>query len=480
MNKYKRLFSNTVLFAISSFSSKVLSFLLMPFFTRMFQLGEFGDADLITKYAQLLLPIVSLGAANAVIRYGLDATLRKASVFTNGLVAEGIGILLFLCCWPLVARIPNMRPYTPLLYAYVIASVLRNLCSQFVRARQYTRLYAVDGVLNTILYLGFILLFLAGFHWGVNGYVLATAAADLCSALFLFATARLHRYIRPAQADWPLLWEMLRYAAPLIPTSMFWWITNTSDHLFITAMLGSDANGLYVAAYKVPNIIILFSTLFTEAWQLSAVTDGGRGAPGRARFFSRVFAGYQGLLFAVAGGLIAFSKLIMQLLTLSSKSAFNAAWQFIPLLVIATVYSCFVTFFGTIYMVERRSGESFATMLVGALLNLLLNWLLIPKWGGNGAAFATFVSYFAVFLLRAAGTRRYIPMRLRPGRIALSTLLLLAETWLLIRQDKLWPLWCGLLCAAVVVYNFLPILQAVRQLVQKRFAARRAARRRGG
>ena len=59
----------------------------MPFFTRMFGLGEFGDADLITKYAQLLLPIVSVGIANAVIRYGLDKTYNKASVFTGGPVS---------------------------------------------------------------------------------------------------------------------------------------------------------------------------------------------------------------------------------------------------------------------------------------------------------------------------------------------------------------------------------------------------------
>ena len=186
-----------------------------------------------------------------------------------------------------------MGGYTALLYAYVLMSILRNLCSQFVRAKQYTRLYAVDGVLNTVLYLFFIVLFIAGFQWGIAGYVLATAAADLCSALFLFFTARLYRYLRISRFDWPLLREMLRYAAPLIPTSMFWWITNTSDHMFITSMLGSEANGLYVAAYKVPNVIMLFSTLFTEAWQLSAVTDGGRSSPGRARFFSQVFLSYQ-------------------------------------------------------------------------------------------------------------------------------------------------------------------------------------------
>ena len=465
MDKYKRLVSNTLLFAISSFSSKILSFLLMPFFTRMFGLGEFGDADLITKYAQLLLPVVSVGVANAVIRYGLDKAYDKAAVFTGGLAAECCGILIFLLCWPLVCRIPDMQGYTALLYAYVIMSILRNLCSQFVRAKQYTRLYAVDGVLNTCLYLFFIVFFIAGLGWGIYGYVLATAAADLCSAVFLFTVARLYRYIRPRRFDGALLRRMLRYAAPLIPTNMFWWITNTSDHLFITAMIGSEANGLYVAAYKVPNVIMLFSTLFTEAWQLSAITDGGRGSPGRAKFFSRVFQSYQSLLFLVASGLILFCKPVMMVLTLSGDSAFNEAWRYIPLLVVATVFSCFVTFLGSIYMVEMRSGQSFFTMLLGAGSNLVMNWLLIPDFGPNGAAFATFASYFLVFVIRAVGTRRYIRLEMHPVRMAVTMTLLAGEIALMLAEVPLWPLWCGLLCAAVVFFNFWPLLETAKRLM---------------
>ena len=465
MDKYKRLISNTLLFAISSFSSKILSFLLMPFFTRMFGLGEFGDADLITKYAQLLLPVVSVGVANAIIRYGLDKAYDKASVFTGGLLAELVGIGIFFLCWPLVSKIPGMQNYTALLYAYVIMSILRNLCSQFVRAKQYIRLYAVDGVLNTCLYLFFIILFIAGFHWGIYGYVLATAAADFCSAVFLFTVARLHRYIRLSRFNGPLLRQMLRYAVPLIPTSMFWWITNTSDHMFITAMIGSEANGLYVAAYKVPNVIMLFSTLFTEAWQLSAVTDGGRGTPGRAKFFTRVFQNYQSLMFIVAAGLILFCKPVMMVLTLSGDSAFNEAWQYIPLLVVATVFSCFVTFLGSIYMVEMRSGQSFVTMMIGAGSNLLMNWLLIPDFGPNGAAFATFASYLLVFVIRALGTRRYIRINLHPLRMLWTMVLISGEIALMLAQVPLWQLWCSLLCAAVIFFNFGPLLETATQLL---------------
>ena len=260
---------------------------------------------------------------------------------------------------------------------------------------------------------------------------------------------------------------MLRYAAPLIPTSMFWWITNTSDHMFITAMIGSEANGLYVAAYKVPNVIMLFSTLFTEAWQLSAVTDGGRGTPGRAKFFTRVFQNYQSLMFIVAAGLILFCKPVMMVLTLSGDSAFNEAWQYIPLLVVATVFSCFVTFLCSIYMVEMRSGQSFVTMMIGAGSNLLMNWLLIPDFGPNGAAFATFASYLLVFVIRALGTRQYIRINLHPLRMLWTMVLISGEIALMLAQVPLWQLWCSLLCAAVIFFNFGPLLETANQLFSR-------------
>ena len=467
MDKYKRLISNTLLFAISSFSSKILSFLLMPFFTRMFGLGEFGDADLITKYAQLLLPVVSVGVANAIIRYGLDKAYDKASVFTGGLLAELVGIGIFFLCWPLVSKIPEMQNYTALLYAYVIMSILRNLCSQFVRAKQYIRLYAVDGVLNTCLYLFFIILFIAGFHWGIYGYVLATAAADFCSAVFLFTVARLHRYIRlsrfkrsPAAADAALCSAADPHQHVLVdyqhqrPYVYHRHDRQRGQRIVCCRLQGAECHHA------------LFHPLHRG---MAAIRRDRRrrGTPGRAKFFTRVFQNYQSLMFIVAAGLILFCKPVMMVLTLSGDSAFNEAWQYIPLLVVATVFSCFVTFLGSIYMVEMRSGQSFVTMMIGRGSNLLMNWLLIPDFGPNGAAFATFASYLLVFVIRALGTRQYIRINLHPLRMLWTMVLISGEIALMLAQVPLWQLWCSLLCAAVIFFNFGPLLETANQLFSR-------------
>lgn len=75
MDKYKKLISNTFIFAIGTFSSKVLVFLLMPLYTRVLTTGDMGIVDLIVPTANLIIPIVSVGISNGIIRFGLDRSV---------------------------------------------------------------------------------------------------------------------------------------------------------------------------------------------------------------------------------------------------------------------------------------------------------------------------------------------------------------------------------------------------------------------
>ena len=84
MDKYRRLVSNTVVFAIGTFSSKVLVFLLMPLYTWALSPDQYAVTDLIVQTGNLLLPLVTLGIVNAVIRFGLDKSVRKSDVLTSG------------------------------------------------------------------------------------------------------------------------------------------------------------------------------------------------------------------------------------------------------------------------------------------------------------------------------------------------------------------------------------------------------------
>ena len=138
---------------------------------------------------------------------------------------------------------------------------------------------------------------------------------------------------------------------------MFWSLTNSSDQIFVINILGDSANGILSACYKVPTLLTIVATLFTEAWQISAFTDGTRA--GREEFFSRVWNAYQSVMFLAGAGIILLCQPIMKVYV---SDAFYAGWVYIPLLTFATVFSSFDNFLNSIYMAEKRSGLSLITM----------------------------------------------------------------------------------------------------------------------
>ena len=413
MDKYKKLATNTIIFAIGTFSSKVLSFLLMPFVTRMMQTGEYGAADLVQQTANVLIPIVFLQINSAALRFALDKATDKKGVFTVGVRTTIQGFIVFLLfAYPIsLIQINDFRlgDYIVLIYVFVLVSGTRQLCQQFVRGMGHVKTFAIDGIIATATTLLFTLLFLGPFHWGVTGYIAAIIASDACSIIFLFVTQKLWNYLTSGKISKNLKFDMLKYSVPLMPTIILWWVINVSDRYMVTYFIDSSANGLYTAASKIPNFIIMFSSIFIDAWQLSAVDE--YDSKGRADFFTKVFRVYSGGIFFVASMLILFCQFFTKILVAKS---YYESWRFVPILIIATSMSCLVNFLASVYMAEKKSVMAMVTALSGAVTNIVLNLLLIPRIGANGAAIATVISFAVVFASRGKNTRRYVKIRFKP------------------------------------------------------------------
>lgn len=459
-NKYTGLVSNTVVFGISTFGSKVLILLLQPLYTSILAPEATSTTALITNTSNLILPIMYLCMAEAVIRFGLDRAYRKSDVFSSGFWTVLAGYAVLWCFYPLIDKIEKLAGYTWLLYLYVITSAMRTLITQFVRSMGMVRLFAMDGIFTSATFIACTLIFLLGFDLGVTGYVMATIVADAVSALSLFFLLRLYRYVKIRGIKLDTTKQMLRYALPLVPTAVGWWVTNLSDQYFVAYICGDHINGLYVKAYLLPNLITQVSGIFTRAWEISAFTEYKSEAGGR--FFSNVFRSYYTLVFVLASGLI---LLIKPLFRLGFSESYYAGWQYVPLLVLAVSFSCLVTFLGAIYNAAKKNLMVSVSTIIGALTNVGLNAWLIPLSGAQGAAFATFISFLVVFLIRAVDTRKYVKLKMQPWRIGMNLVLLLAQTYVALGEKPWWILWECLIFALIVLCNFGYLLFLARRLL---------------
>ncbi len=465
MNKYKKLITNTAVLALGTLGSKLIVFFLMPLYTALLTTAEYGTADIISQSANLLIPLISLGMYEAVFRFAMDKDVLSERVLTTGLLSTIAGSAVFALLLPLLCKIEYFDGYFPLIYLYVLTASIHYVVSRYTRAIGQNTLFAVQGILSTALNVGFNILFLVVFDMGVLGYVLSTVVADALTALFLFFRLKLWRSIGFKRFDKKLFKSMLTYSVPLIPTTVFWWITNVSDRYIITAVLGEGVNGLYAAAFKIPTILLLLSSVFTEAWQFSAVDESDSGKKEHSEFFGVVFHSFQGLLFMSAAALIAASKIFANVLF---DQSYFEAWRFVPLLVMATVYSSLVTFMGSVYLVNKNSILSFITAFIGAAVNVVLNVLLIKPYGANGAALATLVCYIVVYVIRALNTRKSIKFNQYTLKVIFNTLVLGAQTAFLIFELPYAYIVQALGVAFIFAFNARPILAGIMRVIIKK------------
>ena len=240
----------------------------------------------------------------------------------------------------------------------------------------------------------------------------------------------------------------MRYSLPMIPTTIFWWITNVSDRYMVTWICGDAANGVYSAAYKIPTLITLLCAVFYEAWQFSAVKDSEQKT--KSDFFAKVFGYYSGLMFLGGAAIVLLSKLFVKILL---ADTYADAATYIPTLTAAAVFSALTTFMGSVYLVKKKSMLSFLTSMLGAAMNVLLNVILIPIIGAQGAAVATVVSYVAVFVVRTATAQRQISFYINYVRLIINTLLFAAECAVAVIAPPYWYLYAGGIALVILVLN---------------------------
>jgi len=468
-NRYTKLLSNTAVFAFGTFLSKALVYLMMPFYTYILTKPESSASDLIQQAGNFIMPIAALGVCEALLRYTIDAGERRKEIFSSSMAILLGGSILLLVLSPLLLIPDWFDGYNLLIVAFVLCANIQMAVSYYVRSMGYTKLYAAQGIINTILTAGFNVLFLAVFRWGVSGFILAISVANLLTTVFLAVAVKIWRDFSFSYVKKSTIIELLKYGLPLVPTTLLWSLTNITDKVIVLDFCGEDVNGLFVYAYKIPTLLTLITTVFIEAWQLSAVNDSKEGND-RGKFFEDVFKSYSSLIFVTASGLILFIRFLSDLLL---SEAYEPAWVWMPELIVATVFSAFATFMSTVYMVNKKSLPAFLTALTGAAVNIGLSYVLAAVGlGAHGVCLATIVSYVVLFAIRYYTSHKYVDFKINIFRMVVNTLLVSAQAaasvfefpggsigpieWRIILQAALF--------AVLFVFNLKPIWLTVEKL----------------
>jgi len=403
--------------------SRLILILMLPLYTQYMTQVEFGTVDMVTVIAQLLVPVVSLSVYDAVFRFTMDGEGNPGSSLANGLFVSLVGILaaaivVTICVSYFGFDVKLMW------YGFGILSLqaCRSLLSQFTRASREVHLFALDGVFMAIVtgIAGFVMLVVFGY--GVDGYFVSILVGNGTSILLLLLFGKSVRAVSFRNVDLPQMRELVQYSLPLVPNSLMWWLMSSSSRIVVVAFLGLAANGLFAIAARIPGVLSLFTSVFTQAWQVIAVQD--RESASHERVYAAVFD----TLFRV--NVIGISALLVVLkvgVDVLLGDGFYESWRIVPFLLIAVAFTNLSTLAGSIYITEKKTLGVFATSILGGILNVVLCLLLVQVLGLVGAGIAKMVASGAMCLARIVDTRKYLMLSLDGRMVVIHALVLGAQ-----------------------------------------------------
>ena len=425
MSKYTKLIKNTRLFAISSFGSKILTFLILPLYSFVLTTTEFGIVDIYLTSLNLLLPVVSLSIFDAVFRFVIDAetSKKKLEFFQTGitfsLLCTFISSLVTLTVSLILKdQLVNIWLFWVLLIFQMFISCLQ----QFVRAIDSVKIYSVSSVLYTFSYLICNIILLVLLKYGVTGYLLSYVFAGIITSSYLIIASQSKiKQLGKFRLSLRHLKSMLRYCIPLTPNAILRWVMNTINRWFILYHCGMSSNGLYAFASKIPTMLSMLTGIFFQAWQLSAIDETKE----KDRSFSnQVYSAITIVCFIVTTLILVFTRPMLEMFT---EQSYWTAAEYIPFLLLGVVFQIYASFYGTIYIAYKKTWAILVTSAVGAVISIIGNALFVPLYGVQAACITTMISYFFVWVIRVVDTRRICIIEINKPFVVSSTLLMILQ-----------------------------------------------------
>lgn len=401
--KLKYLFNNIKIFAISNIATKLITFLLVPLYTYCLTTNEYGIIDLLFTVSSVLFPIFTLNITESIYRFSMDKDANKDKIMTIGIIFCILCFVMSFLSIFLFDFFPSYSQYKFYFLIYLNSSAIFQLFSANLKGQEKLDKFTICNIANTLFTVLLNVIFLKFLNLGIKGYFLAYSISNFISSIYAFTSGEVLSTLRKFTFDSNLCKAMLKYSIVLLPTSFLWWIIDSSDRVMISSLLGPNSNGIYAISYKIPAIIASLAGIFNQSWVFTVVKEKDSG--NKSEYANTIFKSIYIIMTIAALVIITFIKIFFKFYV---SPDYYTAWKYVPFLLIGSLFLSYGTFFSASYNAYKDGKGILFSSILGAFINIILNFLFIPKFGIYGAAIATCVSYISVFFYRYFDTQKYI------------------------------------------------------------------------
>ena len=420
----RRLGRHSAIYGIGGLVSRVIAVLLLPVYTRYLTPADYGKIETLLALTTVMGLILRAGITSAFFRFYFDVdddagrlrVLRTSFWFTMGGGTLGLLLLLALAD-PVSSLLFGTEDAANLVRASGVAlwaTVNYEQLTALFRVEERSVAFVSASLANVFLTIGLTLLLVVALEKGPLGVIVGNFSGTLIVYLTLLGYRREQLGL---QFDRGLLREMNRFGLPLVPTALFLWMTNFSDRFFLVWLADVAEAGLYSVGVRVASAMVLLLTAFRMAWPAFAYSIRDEGEARRTYAFVLTY-----LTVVTAWVALALTLLSPWLVDLLAADQFAESSRVVGPLAFATVaYAAYVVIAIGVGR-ARRTQFNWVVTGVAAVVNVLLNLLLIPAYGMMGAAIATVAAYSTMAIAMAWWSQRIYPVPYQWRRVVTATL----------------------------------------------------------
>ena len=395
------IFKNTFWLSFSEIIARFLKFILLIYVARILGATEYGRFSFALDLVAILIIFADLGTGTIITRE-LAKDLKKEKDYLHSLFSLRIFLTLFtLFLINLIAIFitPDIKVKRVifLLSFYGIFSSFFDFANSFFRARQRMEYEAIGKILNSVFCVGLGFLFLQKIPSIITlsyAYLIGIFIATL--SLFWILQKK---FIPFGFKIDKIIWkEFLSLSWPLAFIAIFASVYHYMDTVMLGAWGFMKETGWYNAAYRIIDILIIPAILISLSF--FPVTSKSFKIGEKEEKKKKIFLSQLSILTALAIPLIMGGVVLApQIINFLYGKEYRASILALQILIItAGIIYLSHPFYRTLIAANLQKTIFWITFS-GALLNMILNFLLIPKYTLYGAAVATLISYFLVFLL---------------------------------------------------------------------------------
>lgn len=441
MTAIRRLAGQTAIYGIPSILGRILGYLLVPLYTRIFAPGEYGTVNVFYAYASLLMVILTYGMETAFFRYN-EQESDKEKVFSAGMISLLVSSGLFLFLVTLFAGpVAKLIDYSDhkeyviwfgwILALDAISSIPFARLRALNKARKFAAIKMAGIIINIGLNLYFILLcpylinhkdsrgiisFITAFYrtdWGIEYIFISNLISSIVVLMLLFPEIASTKF----KVDRGLWKKMFLYAFPLLFAGMAGIVNETFDRLLLRYLLPEDIAtyqvGIYSACYK----ISILMTIFIQAYRYAA--EPFFFAQSKEKDAEVVYARIMDYFIIIVSFIFLVTMLYLDdfILPVLVGNKYWSGRGVIPVLMLANLFLGVYYNLSIWYKLINKTIWGAWISVIGAVITLILNFWWIPLssdhiiYGYYGSAWATFLCYGSMMVISFLLGRKYFPVR---------------------------------------------------------------------